>query len=178
MYMLLDLRQLMEARDCLERTYPVSSFSSGEEDYDVIDAVTLAIDMQKDRDEYRLVGRVATTLELSCCRCVERFATPIEVAFDLRYVSQTRNTGVGDAEVRDDDLTTAFYRDDQIDLGQLMREQFYLALPMKPLCTDGCRGLCPVCGTDLNRGACQCGTAWHDPQLAGLKALLERDTAE
>ena len=42
-----------------------------------------------------------------------------------------------------------------IDLGQLMQEQFYLAVPMKPLCREDCRGLCPVCGTNLNTGSCQ-----------------------
>jgi uncharacterized protein len=47
-------------------------------------------------------------------------------------------------------LTTAFYENDVIDLGQLMREQFYLSLPMKPLCRDDCRGLCAVCGENLN----------------------------
>ena len=59
-------------------------------------------------------------------------------------ISRTReNTGEGEREIEEDDLTTAFYENDEIDLGQLMREQFYLALPMKPLCRDDCQGLCP-----------------------------------
>ena len=37
-----------------------------------------------------------------------------------------------------------------------MHEQFVLTLPMKPLCSDDCKGLCPVCGTNLNRGTCDC----------------------
>ena len=66
------------------------------------------------------------------------------------------NTGEGEREIEEDDLTTAFYENDEIDLGQLMQEQFYLALPMKPLCRDDCKGLCPECGTNLNRGTCDC----------------------
>jgi len=79
--------------------------------------------------------------------------------------------GEGEKEVEEEDLSTAFYDDQKIDLAQLMREQFYLALPMKPLCGDGCRGLCPVCGTNLNRGTCDCNREWEDPRLAVLKNI-------
>ena len=64
-------------------------------------------------------------------------------SFDLRYQPHAQNTGEGEREVEEDDLTTAFYENDEIDLGQLMREQFYLALPMKPLCREDCRGAVP-----------------------------------
>jgi uncharacterized protein len=74
-------------------------------------------------------------------------------------------------QIEEDDLSTAFYDNDEIDLGQLMREQFYLSIPMKPLCGDDCRGLCPICGTNLNRGACECKREWEDPRLAVLKTL-------
>jgi uncharacterized protein len=62
-----------------------------------------------------------------------------------------------------------------LDLGELLREQFLLALPMKPLCDDGCRGLCPECGANLNRTPCGCAPTWEDPRLAALKGLLTRD---
>ena len=91
--------------------------------------------------------------------------------FDLVYHPQTSNVGEGEKEVEEEDLSTAFYDDQKIDLAQLMREQFYLALPMKPLCGDGCRGLCPVCGTNLNRGTCDCNREWEDPRLAVLKNM-------
>jgi len=70
-------------------------------------------------------------------------------------------------------MTTAFYENDEIDLAQLMREQFYLSLPMKPLCRADCQGLCVVCGTNLNRAMCDCKREWDDPRLAPLKALQE-----
>jgi uncharacterized protein len=54
-----------------------------------------------------------------------------------------------------------------------MREQFYLSLPMKPLCRADCRGLCPSCGTNLNRGACDCRAGWEDTRFAALKALTK-----
>ena len=74
-------------------------------------------------------------------------------------------------EVEEDDLSTAFYENDAIDLGQLMMEQFQLALPMKPLCREDCKGLCPNCGMNLNTGTCDCNVKWEDPRLAALKAI-------
>ena len=77
-------------------------------------------------------------------------------------------------EIEDDDLTTAYYSDGQLDIGDLLREQFQLALPMKPLCSDACRGLCAQCGANLNRTECGCAPVWEDPRLAPLKSLLNR----
>jgi uncharacterized protein len=96
---------------------------------------------------------------------------PVDSSFDLRYQPHARNTGEGEREIEEDDLTTAFYENDTIDLGQMMREQFFLALPMKPLCQDECKGLCPACGINWNKGACHCSNQWEDPRLAALKAL-------
>jgi uncharacterized protein len=73
--------------------------------------------------------------------------------------------------VEEDDLATAFYDDEQIDLTHLIMEQFQLALPMKALCMEACKGLCPQCGTNLNTGACDCNVKWEDPRLAALKNL-------
>jgi uncharacterized protein len=159
----------------LDRTFEPSQFAASEthEDaYTVAAPVHLVMDVHKDGDAYRVTGRVSTRLELECGRCLEPFEIPVDSAFELRYVPQATNTGEGEREVEEDDLTTAFYKDEMLDLGELMHEQFVLALPMKPLCADACRGLCPHCGTNLNKSACDCAPAWEDPRLAVLKGLL------
>lgn len=171
--MLLDLRRMREPLEHIERTYPGSAFASGD-DYAVRSEVALALEVHKDRDRYRLVGTVRATLHLACSRCLEAYPVPVDAAFDLRYLPQTTNTGDGEREIEEDDLATAFYRDEVIDLGELAREQFNLALPMKPLCREDCRGLCPHCGTNLNRDSCACAGRWEDPRLAGLRSLLDR----
>ena len=114
------------------------------------------------------------TLELPCSRCLEPFTWPVDAAFDLRYQPRTTNTGEGEREVEEDDLTTAFYENDEIDLGQLMREQFYLSLPMKPLCRDDCKGLCPQCGTNLNRGDVQLHARLGGSPARGAASAEER----
>src|SRR5205814_2798014 len=109
--------------------------------------------------------------QLACGRCLEVFDVPVDSEFELRYVPAADNRGEGEREVEEDDLTTAFYRNEQLDLGELMHEQFVLALPMKPLCSEGCKGLCPQCGTNQNTGTCDCDTGWGDPRLSPLKQL-------
>jgi uncharacterized protein len=98
----------------------------------------------------------------------------VNATFELRYVPQAQNVGEGEREVADDDLATAYYRDGVLDLAELLREQFQLALPMKPLHDDACRGLCPECGANLNRTECGHQPKWEDPRLAPLKGLLNR----
>jgi DUF177 domain-containing protein len=185
-----DLRQLGRhggAKDHLDRTFEASAFEAADDRddaYRVVAPVHLVMDVYKDRDTYRVEGRVETELELECGRCLDPFRVPVDSTFELRYVPAAVNTGPGqgnpgrvdkdEREVSEDDLTTAFYKDEQLDLGELMHEQFVLALPMKPLCSERCKGLCPHCGTNQNTASCDCAPAWKDPRLAGLHALLPK----
>lgn len=169
--MLLNLRGIRGALERFDRVYQPAEFARQEDDFAVAAPVVLGFDIHKDKDLFRLVGRVQTDLELPCSRCLEPFTSPVDAAFDLRYQPQSSNTGDDEREIEEDDLTTAFYQGDAIDLGQLMREQFYLSLPMKPLCTEACRGLCSMCGANVNRGECGCKREWPDPRLAALREL-------
>lgn len=169
----LSLRSLQGDHERVEKRFEPSLFLGAEGDsFSVVSPVILSFDIDRqDIGGYRLAGHLSGEIELTCSRCLESFRLPVGADFDLRYVPRIENGGEGEREVEEDDLTTAFYEDDQIDLGQLVTEQVQLALPMKPLCADACRGLCPQCGTNLNTDACRCSQKWEDPRLAGLKAL-------
>lgn len=171
--MQLQLRSLQDAHEHLEKEFEPSLFPWTEGDaFRVVAAVRLSFDVDRqEASRYRLAGHVSSRIELSCSRCLEPFVLPVDADFDLRYVPRRENAGEGETEVGEDDLSTAFYDEDQIDLGQLMMEQFQLALPMKPLCRDDCRGLCPQCGTNLNTSTCTCDTKWSDPRFEALKQL-------
>lgn len=171
--MFLDLTQLRQPETSVSRTYPLGSFTPSE-DFRVVAPVQLTVTVHKDKEKYHLTGRLASRLELACCRCVEPFQVPVDVPLDLRYLPQSL---AGDREEDPDtDPTTTFYSDDRIELGQMVLEQCYLALPMKPLCQPDCRGLCPVCGTNLNSERCSCNPQWVDPRLAALQALASPRT--
>jgi uncharacterized protein len=171
--MLLNLGRI-QAPEHYERTYSPGAFEGDGQPFRVVGPVRLAFDLEKDQARFRLAGRVETELELPCSRCLESFSMKVDAPFDLRYQPRTARPGEGEHELEEDDLSTAFYDDESIDLGQLMREQFYLAMPMKPLCGEGCLGLCPMCGTNLNRGACSCTPGWTDPRLAALATLKRK----
>ena len=171
--MLLDLNKLHGSREHVERTLSPSALDPQDPEYHVAAPVELAMDVEKaDGDAFRVTGHVRTTLELECSRCLEPFAVPVDATFELRYVPHAENTGDGEREIQEDDLTTAYYREGLLDVIELLREQFQLALPMKPLCSEACRGMCPQCGTNLNRTECACRPQWEDPRLAPLKSLL------
>jgi uncharacterized protein len=171
--MLLHLGRIRAPREQFEQVYAAERFGDDRDSFRVATPVALAFEIFKDKDQVRLVGAVKTALELLCSRCLDPFTLPVDAAFDLRYQPHAANTGEGEREIEEDDLTTAFYENETIDLGHLMREQFYLSMPMKPLCSAACHGLCVVCGTNLNRNTCDCKRDWVDPRLAALRALKQ-----
>jgi len=175
--MQLSLRSLQDTHQHLEKRFEPSLFPGVEGDaFRVVSPVTLSFDVDRqETGRYRVAGQLSGEVGLNCSRCVEPFTVPITTAFDLRYVPRAENTAEGEEEVEEDDLSTAFYDNDEIDLSQLIMEQFQLALPMKPLCAETCKGLCPNCGTNLNTGACDCNQKWEDPRFAALRSMKRTD---
>ncbi len=174
--------------------------TASDDEFSVLGPVTFKGTMARRGDRFQLKGRVTATLQLSCGRCLTPFPRPVDTAVDLTYIPErppvvaakdaagkdapVKGAGKGgktpvveeEVELQDEDLDTAFYRDHVLDLAEMLREQFYLALPMQPLCRPDCHGLCPSCGIDRNVDSCQCKTEWVDPRLSVLKALVTRKT--
>ena len=169
--MQLDLTRYRQAVASFSRTFQPQEVADESDPYRIVAPVVLEFEIHKDKDKFRLVGRVQTRLELACSRCVEPFGLAVDAPFDIRYLPASEASTEVDREIEENDLETSYYRDDQIDLNELIREQFYLVLPMKPLCREDCRGLCVQCGTNLNVASCECAPAWEDPRLAPLKGL-------
>jgi uncharacterized protein len=174
--MKLDLGKIRQPQTRFDRTFEPSDVEMADDAYRIVAPVQLGFDLHKDKEKFRLVGNVTTELEVPCSRCLEPYRFPVDVAFDHRYLPLSEAAEREENEVAEEDLETGFYSDEQIDLNELMREQFYLALPMKPLCRDDCKGLCPQCGTNLNTATCECGAEWEDPRLAALKQLKTRES--
>ena len=170
----LDLRAIEGPRTDVHRRFSAGALTTdGGRQYRVAGAVTLDLLVWKGGSDYRLSGRIEGELELDCSRCLEPFRLDAGVDVDLLYLPASENRGDGEVRIEEEDLSTAFYRDEQIDLRHLVQEQFQLALPMKPLCRADCRGLCVVCGGNRNTAPCRCVDRWEDPRLAGLKQLLK-----
>ena len=174
----LEVSTLREGTDRLVRSLPPESLVA-DDDYRVLAPVQLEGTVTRDRGAVTIAGQASATLELSCGRCLEAYPLEVTTSFDLAYLpSSERPERETDVEVADEDIDTAYYDEGRIDLAELVHEQLQLALPMKPLCREDCRGLCPVCGVNRNTTTCACEASWTDPRLAGLKALLnENDDA-
>jgi uncharacterized protein len=178
MALLLDLTQIRGPREHVHRTYPASAFDARDDEFRVVGDVNLDFDVDKQDTNVKLTGRLEATLEIPCSRCAESMTVPVETTFDLQYVPSSSNQGNPEQEVTEEDLGVAYLEGEVIDLGELVREQFYLTLPMKPLCRSDCAGLCPECGTNLNVARCDCEHRWVDPRMAALQELLPRKSSE
>jgi uncharacterized protein len=132
----------------------------------------LWLQVERDDRDVFIRGRLDSTVPQVCGRCLESLPVRVHADVDLRFVPRP---ATGDAvELAADDLDLCFYDADQIDLRGVIESETTLALPMKPLCREDCRGLCPSCGANRNVTACGCDTRPRDPRLAALKDLAAR----
>jgi uncharacterized protein len=132
------------------------------------------LDLRVERDglDVFVTGHLRSTVPQLCSRCLESFSAPVRTEVDVRFAPRPAS---GDAvELAGDDLDLCFYTDDQIDLAAVIDGETTLALPMKPLCREDCRGLCRSCGVNRNLTACGCDTRPPDPRLAVLKDMAAR----
>ena len=119
--------------------------------------------------EIRVRGHLATRLEASCDRCLGPLVIPVEHDFDLFYRSLKSIAKEEEIEISDDELEIGFYSGDGIELEDVAREQVILAVPIKVICRDECRGLCPVCRVNRNQTKCYCAPLEQDSPFSSLK---------
>jgi uncharacterized protein len=124
-------------------------------------------------DDYLVRGDVSATVGLECARCLATFSQRVEGHLDF-ICSEGEKLPDGEDErgMLDDESDTCMVHDGMIDVGEVAREMLLLGMPIKPLCSDECKGICPECGQDLNEGECACAPRAADPRFDALRALL------
>jgi uncharacterized protein len=110
---------------------------------------------------------------LACDRCLQEFWNDVSSDAQLLVVRSTAQVDSAERELAQDDLGVIAVTDDELDSQPLIEEQIALNLPMKPLCSPTCRGLCARCGSDLNQGPCDCPVE-VDPRFGPLAALRDQ----
>lgn len=108
---------------------------------------------------------------LACHRCLEPVTEPVSADVDLLLLVREPQPLEGEVELDEEDLGVVHVDGDVFDLRPLLLEQLQLAVPMKPVCREDCKGLCAQCGADLNAGPCDCEDDWVDPRWAALQKL-------
>lgn len=119
-------------------------------------------------------GNLRTRVEINCHRCLTEVLIPLRSDVELHYAQKESGPEAdfeGDLELEADDIGLAFLSGDEIDLRDGIQEHVVMAFPLRVLCSEACKGLCPSCGADLNAGACQCVRETINPRFAALKNL-------
>ena len=137
----------------------------------IVSPVKSVMRLVKIEDEVMVKGALTADVELQCSRCLNHFPTRISSQVDVVYHPVKEIVKSEQHELKSAELDTVFYSNDLIETDDLLREQLILNLPMKPLCSQDCKGFCPKCGADLNIAGCGCETKETDSRFEVLKQL-------
>jgi uncharacterized protein len=125
----------------------------------------------REYDHLRIAGNVTVPATFICSRCLASYEAQIGSNFTIffRKGPLGQENDEEETELNDQDLVSATYSDDEIDLTHEIEEQVAMEVPFKPLCNETCKGLCPTCGIDLNQGDCSCGSDEINIKFSALK---------
>ena len=118
-------------------------------------------------------GKVCGKVFQDCSRCLKRYLLEVREEFSLDLRSLSLVSEGEELELGPNDLDVEFFQGDDLDLAHLLIEQLCLVLPMKPICSEGCEGLCSLCGHDRNKGKCSCCEENIDPRWETLRVLKQ-----
>ena len=173
--MILDLRAFEE--------YPVATaleaangeFKPFAPDVTAVRGVRLNLTIQKTGSEYFCRGEVTATYTVECARCLAEFQQKISQPTEFIACGTDQPAARGGKTPDDEDYVFFHSGDLCADVGEPVRQALILSLPMKPLCSKDCRGLCPTCGLNLNEQTCNCIKDTVDPRWEGLRGLANSD---
>ena len=124
---------------------------------------------------FRVTGRIQSSPALECSRCLESFLFAVDTELDIE-LAPLGALDTAEHELTGDELDTEFYEGEEIEPVDLIKEQLLITIPMVPLHSPECKGLCTVCGADLNKT--ECGHQRNAPgdfgAFSALKDLLKK----
>jgi uncharacterized protein len=121
--------------------------------------------------DIRVKGKLETSLEVACARCLDLVVHQVSRSFDLLYRPLGADSGHAELSVTDAEAEIGYYEGEGLLLEDTLREQVLLALPLKTVCREDCKGLCPHCGKNLNEIQCSCVDKVEDPRWSALKEI-------
>lgn len=169
--MRIELDKLEEQSAKFAHTYGADELSLDDEYARLTEPPQIAGRINRSGHEVRLRGRITARAEVDCDRCLKVVTVPIETGYDVTYVPASDYVEQSTAELQEEDLALSVYEDELIDIDELVREQVLLAIPARALCTEDCKGLCPVCGANRNDTPCDCESQATDPRWGALKDI-------
>jgi uncharacterized protein len=123
--------------------------------------------------DVRVEGPVRCTLKLVCDRCLEAFSLPVSAYLDIELAPKTDQPSLPDMELTGEETSVYYFEGDELELEPYVYEEVMLAIPIKALCDEGCKGICPICGENRNKEACKCGESKGTIFNEKLEAFLK-----
>jgi uncharacterized protein len=171
-----DLKDLTQEKLSLQGSFEPGRIDFSAENIKQVEPLVWNATVERPGLEVRVAGSLETTVELNCSRCLEPARCSVSKTFDLFFRQRDEFMFDEDDEIElsDKDTRTAFFSGTQLAIGDILREQVLLGLPMKALCRLDCKGLCPQCGTNLNLKSCDCAKEQFNPNLDALLEIKRR----
>jgi uncharacterized protein len=132
------------------------------------DEVKIQVDIEKRSPHYFLKNRVQISGRFACDRCADEIDRSLSGESRVVFSSDEAMLAMSEA----DDIHFLATEAKEIDITNEIRDTVLLAIPMKILCSENCRGLCAGCGANLNSEACHCAAPPVDPRWDALRKLL------
>jgi len=153
-------------------SFKESSSNFDIEDLRFIKPIEVSLDFTNTGKGIVVNGIISTSISLTCDRCLEEFEYRIRHEVDVDY-HKGKEKDLLSPDLDSEGLRRAYYEGDRIDLLEEVRQGILLSIPMKPVCTEGCLGLCPHCGRNLNIERCNCEDKERDEELSKFGELLK-----
>jgi uncharacterized protein len=136
----------------------------------LLDRLDVSCMVRKIQDNIYIEGNIEVKADMPCSRCLEMTAVFLQAPFKYTFCPPPQKLKE-EMELSLEDLDLEYYEGDIINLEQVVFEQVMLQIPMKPLCSESCKGFCPHCGANLNKTTCNCRNEIFDPRLAVLRQI-------
>ena len=147
----------------------LSAFESRLGDYPILEKSPITLHIANQENKRLLIqGDVDVKLGIPCGRCLEEVPTPIHFRVD-KTLSIT-DDGIIDEDMEETDYLIGF----ELDVDKLVYAEILVNWPMRVLCRDDCKGICKVCGMNLNKGACSCQRTELDPRMAAIQDIFNK----
>lgn len=157
--------------------FPDASAWEESGDFKLHEPIRVEITLHRIGGLIEVEGHVASRVESSCGRCLKTFTFDLDEPFTLTFTNEpltVHDDGSADeegVELSAEELGLIPFVGDSLDLTEAIGEQFSLALPVRPLCSVECQGLCPFCGIDLNEEKCHCTSPDFVNKFSALKNI-------
>ena len=118
---------------------------------------TAHVEVSKADEAVFINGDIKIPYQTACNRCLENVSGSIDEKFIMTLVPALEiEVEEEEKKLEKEDLKFGYYKDEEVDIGEILREEIILSTPIKFICSENCKGLCPSCGINLNQGTCTC----------------------